>query len=447
MANALYILNMADGNGSPFCGALTGYETYVKVKSSQTGLANLLSLPEHVIFLINTKTVATTVNPTKFQLRMTQIPCNDVNVFAGRSIENAEDASPVGSAREGRRKYYHRVKAPSASKGPSSSRKPTRHEVTSAELLTCLGNTTSRIYLPPFPITLSFLGNNIFADLIQKIARKDGLVLPTRIAGGTTITDVRSQYPWLGYMLIRNDNDEPFFCGAVLISPKYALTAAHCVMQRGFSRNRYQIKARFGRTDISNDQNVVNLSDLWVDQQSVTVERTVVHAMFDSVTLEDDIAVLELATPVNLTPVRLPSADAAYVGRAGKVLGWGYTGVNSGMPRNPQVLDVTVLTNDACDAAWKGLYSAYTYTPPRYIQDNMVCSSANTPNAGTCGGDSGGPLVVEEAGGTHTLVGILSGAFFDCVTKGNGPEVPIGGTPNVATRVSEVLDFINVATS
>ncbi|XP_066944456.1 tryptase beta-2-like [Macrobrachium rosenbergii] len=430
-----------------FCGALTGYEMYVKVKQTQTGLTNLLSLPEYVIFLINTKTISTTVNPSKFQLRMTQIPCNRVNVFAGRNIENApleaEEASLVGGAREGRRKH-HRVKTPSASKGPSSPSKKPTHELMDSELLKCLGN-TSRIYLPPFPINLSFLGKNIFADLIQKIVSKLGLVLPNRVAGGNTVTDVRTQYPWLGYMLLKNDFDDPFFCGAVLISPKYALTAAHCVTQKGFSRKKYEMKVRFGRTDISTNQKV-DLNDLWKDPQSVTPKRTVVHAMYDSVTLENDIAVMELATPVNLTPVKLPSANGNYDGKVGKVLGWGYTGVDSGFPRNPQVLDVTVLKNDACDAVWKGQSSAYTYTLPRYIQDTMVCSSATKPpDAGICTGDSGGPLVVEEAG-SHTLVGIISGAFFSCVSSG-GTGGKIGALPDVSTRVSKVLDFINVATS
>ncbi|XP_068206270.1 tryptase beta-2-like [Palaemon carinicauda] len=444
---------MADGNGSPFCGALTGFETFVKVNPPPTGLANLLSIPDPVMFLINMKTVDTTINPSKFQLRLTQIPCDQVNAFGGRNMETTipktQVISQAGTAREGRRKN-NRVKTPSASSSKIPGKVPTSpsvkpaQELSNLDLLKCLGN-SSRTYVPPLPINLPFLGNNVFSDLIAKIFSKVGSPIPIRVAGGNQITDVSTQFPWLGYVLVKNDYDSPFFCGAVLIGSKFALTAAHCVTQKGFSKSKYLVKARFGRTDISNNQNV-NLNDLWNDPLSITPNRIVVHAMYDSVTLEYDIAVLELSSAVTLTPVKLPSATGNYDGKAGKVLGWGFTGVDSGYPRNPQSLNVTILSNTACDAVWASQANAYTYTLPRYIQEVMVCSNATeSSDAGICIGDSGGPLVVEEDG-SHTLVGIISGAFFTCVSSG-GAGGKIGTLPDVSSRVSKLLDFINVATS
>ena len=107
-----------------------------------------------------------------------------------------------------------------------------------------------------------------------------------RIVGGKGATF--GEFPW--QVLVRESTWLGLFtknkCGGVLISNKYVMTASHC--QPGFLAS---LVAVFGEFDISGD---------FETRRPLTrnVKRVIVHRKYDPATFENDLALLELESPV-----------------------------------------------------------------------------------------------------------------------------------------------------
>lgn len=138
-----------------------------------------------------------------------------------------------------------------------------------------------------------------------------------RIVGGTA--SKFGQWPWQA--LVKEATWLGLFsknkCGGVLIAPKYVLTAAHC--QPGFLAT---LTVVLGDFDISNGKDKAS-------SQSVTknVRRVIVHRDYNAQTFENDIALLELESPVeyaqHIVPICLPEDTEDFVGQQAFVTGWG----------------------------------------------------------------------------------------------------------------------------
>jgi len=147
-----------------------------------------------------------------------------------------------------------------------------------------------------------------------------------------------------------------------------------------------------------------------------------------SISMDNDIAILKLATPISFSetvqPICLPSstsdkpADEAF----GIISGWGdlYFQHNQGSDELRQVV-VPVVNSDTCSQRYGGLDAA-----------TSLCVGYNEGGKGSCQGDSGGPLFFKRAQG-YVLHGVVSRAV-GCATS---------GFPTVFTRVSNYLDWIN----
>lgn len=142
------------------------------------------------------------------------------------------------------------------------------------------------------------------------------LVKQGRIVGGTASKFGR--WPWQA--LIREATWLGLFsknkCGGVLISPKFVLTAAHC--QPGFLAT---LTVVLGDFDLSSENDDKKTS------ASVTknVRRVIVHRDYNAQTFENDIALLELDSPVeyqpHIVPICLPNDFEINVGQYGYVTG------------------------------------------------------------------------------------------------------------------------------
>ncbi|KAG0414506.1 hypothetical protein HPB47_008323, partial [Ixodes persulcatus] len=170
------------------------------------------------------------------------------------------------------------------------------------------------------------------------------------------------EYPWMVAMRFRRFGE--LFCGGSLIKADIVLTAAHCVDDKKIS----EVKVDAG------------IIDLWTGggpyHQVRLPVRFILHARFDSETLENDIALIKLDRPFNirrsrgmigticLTRQRLNHMKPI------KVAGWGMLRERGRKPDFLRAVVVPVKPNSKC-----------------YVQDTFFSSLAMFC-AGVPGGDA-----------------------------------------------------------
>merc|ERR1719500_2737637 len=203
-------------------------------------------------------------------------------------------------------------------------------------------------------------------------------------------------------------------CGATLLNKRYAMTAMHCVTEATnlvVALGEHNI-----RQDIENQK-----------VQGIQVERVIKRPDYDTTSINNDIALLRLASDVqfnnNVIPACLPTdSSQQYTNWEAVVSGWGTTSEGGSTSAVLKETTQTILssTDPVC---------------VRGSQDSPVPSSKMCGyKAGTdsCQGDSGGPLVVKEDG-RWTVVGVVSYGLGCART----------GYAGVYARVTNYLDWIN----
>lgn len=153
-----------------------------------------------------------------------------------------------------------------------------------------------------------------------------------------------------------------------------------------------------------------------------------VHESYNSRTMQNDVSLIKVATPITFTediqPICAPEPTDDYHYRKCQCSGWGT--VNSGGVCCPAILryvEMNVTTNAYCQS----IYTRDT------IYDDMICATDNTGSneRDSCQGDSGGPLSIKETDGTFRSIGIVSWGI-GCAS----------GYPGVYTRVTYHVDWI-----
>ncbi|XP_018393752.1 PREDICTED: uncharacterized protein LOC108772673 [Cyphomyrmex costatus] len=204
------------------------------------------------------------------------------------------------------------------------------------------------------------------------------------------------EWPW--QVLVREATWLGLFtknkCGGVLITDKYVITAAHC--QPGFLAS---LVAVFGEYDISGELE---------PKRSVTknVRRVIVNRGYDPATFENDLALLELESPVqfdeHIVPICMPEDGIDFTGRMATVTGWGRLKYNGGVPSVLQEVQVPIMENSVCQEMFQ------TADHAKLILDSFLCAGYANGQKDSCEGDSGGPLVMERPDGRWFLVGTVS---------------------------------------
>uniref|UniRef100_A0A9J8CHG7 Peptidase S1 domain-containing protein n=1 Tax=Cyprinus carpio carpio TaxID=630221 RepID=A0A9J8CHG7_CYPCA len=233
----------------------------------------------------------------------------------------------------------------------------------------------------------------------QRFSVSQNLTQPrSRIMGGSPAP--LGSWPWLVNLRL----DGALMCGGVLVDSSWVLTA--------------NVLKCFVNFDLTKTD---------PDEQIMKVNRIITHPKFNPKTFNNDIALVELSSPVILservTPVCLPSDLDPPAGTPCLVAGWG--SLYEDGPSADVVMEakVPLLSQTTCRSS----------LGKELLTNTMFCAGYLSGGIDSCQGDSGGPLIYQDG---------LSGRFqlFGITSWGDGCGER--GKPGVYTRVTAFSDWV-----
>ncbi|XP_006750050.1 serine protease 56 [Leptonychotes weddellii] len=229
-----------------------------------------------------------------------------------------------------------------------------------------------------------------------------------RIVGGSVAPP--GAWPWLVRLQL---GGQPL-CGGVLVAASWVLTAAHCFAGAPNELLWTVMLAEGPRGE---------------QAEEVPVNRILPHPKFDPRTFHNDLALVQLWTPVSwagaVRPVCLPQGPREPpAGTACAIAGWGALFEDGPEAEAVREARVPLLSADTCKRA----------LGPELHPSSMLCAGYLAGGIDSCQGDSGGPLTCSEPGPHPREV------LYGVTSWGDGCGEP--GKPGVYTRVAVFKDWL-----
>ena len=237
--------------------------------------------------------------------------------------------------------------------------------------------------------------------------------ITAKILGGSEAKS--GDWPWIVALLdsSRADTYQAQYCSGVLIDSSWVLTAAHCVD----GKSAADIEAAVGIFDLTSFAG-----------PRIEVKTIHMHPGYNTTTLTNDIALLELKQPASGPTITLYSGSsredipADLMDRLLTALGWGWAKGPSGFyyPEKLRQVDLPVVDKSTCD----NIYHVS-------LVSSQICAGYQD-GKDVCNGDSGGPLVT-----------VIDGEWVHAGLVSYGTQCNVyNGWYGVYTRTSAFVDFI-----
>ncbi|XP_061402940.1 uncharacterized protein LOC133338851 [Musca vetustissima] len=247
-------------------------------------------------------------------------------------------------------------------------------------------------------------------NLIDEYAHPEERVINGSIAK-------RGRHPWQATIRTRGRGGiSSHWCGAVIISKKLILTAAHCLA--GYPKGSYFVRVGDHYANIAESSEIDSNIENWYIHERFREEK---H-------MNNDIALILLKNALRFNdyvqPICLPEKGSLLqANRMCTISGWGSIKSGTSTPSNIlRAAEVPILPDDVCHR--KNVYG-------NAMSEGMFCAGYLDENVDACDGDSGGPLVCSDEGG-ETLYGIISW----------GQHCGYANHPGVYVRVEKYIDWI-----
>lgn len=207
-----------------------------------------------------------------------------------------------------------------------------------------------------------------------------------RIINGEKADSQSNKWEWI--LSLRQSGEH--ICGASLIAPQWALTAAHCIT----TESDTTVPAPF----LSVMSGSYNLN---TPEQVVRVKEVIRHPGYNTYSVDNDIALLKLSSPVtSVNPASIDRGDDLYAGELSFVAGWGNMSTTDAVfPEELMEVDLRIIDFSQCSRSYR--------SDGIDLTANMFCAGYMDGSKDSCQGDSGGPLIVPK-NGTYDLAGIVS---------------------------------------
>ncbi|XP_017049593.1 uncharacterized protein LOC108093796 isoform X3 [Drosophila ficusphila] len=247
-------------------------------------------------------------------------------------------------------------------------------------------------------------------DLTDEYAHREERVVKGNVAQ-------RGRHPWQATIRTRGRGGiSSHWCGAVVISKRHLLTAAHCLY--GNHKGAYFVRVGDHYANIAESSEEDSFIEHWYTHESF---RKGTH-------MNNDIALVVLKSPLKFSdyvqPICLPDKkDELVENRKCTISGWG--SIKSGVSTPAQVLksaELPILADNVCKQP--NVYGSA-------MSEGMFCAGSMDESVDACEGDSGGPLVCSDDDG-ETLYGLISW----------GQHCGFKNRPGVYVRVNHYIDWI-----